>query len=292
MTTTEIAPAVHPGSWYADWQHEDHAEFFDARARLSRADLIRNLEMFNDVRLLQAHVSRAAAGTLVEVGCATGEMCRYVALRYPALRYVGVDISEPAIVRAREKHPRGRFVVGHPGVPLLETLRRHGVAQPPELLYAKDVVHHQIQPFEFLEELVTSATHAVILRLRTRDVGATVLDPEQSCQYHYNGWMPYIVMNLEEIIARIRQAAPQSEMVVCRHHMVLGGRLNRFLPKACYLPDTGTAETAVGVFLRSPRPGAVTIEDRVDGQASRSPDFRLARLAGRVWRSLTRSQRS
>lgn len=46
--------------------------------------------------------------------------------------------------------------------------------------------------------------------------------------------------------------------------MVLGGKENRFLPKECYLPETGTAETAIGIFLRSTHPGCVRVIDRAE----------------------------
>jgi hypothetical protein len=46
--------------------------------------------------------------------------------------------------------------------------------------------------------------------------------------------------------------------------MVLGGKHNRYLPKECYLDQTGTAETSVRVSLLGRNPGSVRIHDRVD----------------------------
>lgn len=62
-------------------------------------------------------------------------------------------------------------------------------------------------------------------------MGKTVLDPEQSCQYHYGGWMPYIVLNLDELIEHIKGEWPRSEILVCRNHMVLGGRIIGTCPR-------------------------------------------------------------
>lgn len=62
------------------------------------------------------------------------------------------------------------------------------------------------------------------MRCRTREVGPTENDPELSCQYHYGGWMPYIVTNLDELLQHVRGLAPQSEIVVYRNHMILGGK--------------------------------------------------------------------
>ena len=264
--------------WYQDWQHPAHAEAFDRRAHLDDRNFIRSYECFNDVRLLGERVDRRRPLTLVEVGCATGDLYRYLALQFPQITYYGVDISEGAIDRARRKYPDGRFVVARAGEPLHVTLARAGLRAKPDLVYAKDVVHHQAKPFEFLAELLDMASQAVILRLRTRDVGATELDPERSCQYHYGGWMPYIVLNLQELIDHLRAEAPGSRVVVYRHHMVLGGHNNRFVPKALYLEETGTAETAVGLFKRTDRPGEVIIQDRPDEAFTATWEYRVKRL--------------
>ena len=267
--------------WYRDWQHPAHAVHFDGRAGLRPWELVRELESFNDIRLLTSRLHAASAWTLVEVGCATGELFRYLRIRYPKMRYAGFDISEPAISRARAKYPQGHFVACQPGVPLAQTLQDSGLLRgAAACIYAKDVVHHQPHPFEFMEDLLVNATEGVVMRLRTRDVGPTELDPERSCQYHYDGWMPYMVMNLQEMVDRIHRMVPRSELIVLRHHLILGGRLNRFLPKDCYLPQTGTAETAVGVFLDTDRPGHVTITDQEDGRPATHLLSRVRGLAG------------
>jgi hypothetical protein len=83
--------------------------------------------------------------------------------------------------------------------------------------------------------------------------------------------MPYIVTNLNELIEHLLKINPECEIAVLRNHMILGGQYNRFLPKECYLAETGTAETAVGVFKKTDHRDKVTIEDRPD----QSPDYTL-----------------
>jgi hypothetical protein len=266
--------------WYADWQNGKHAREFDARARLSRRELIRRFEAFNDVRLLMHRADAQRAQRLVEVGCATGEFYRYVASELPKVEYHGLDISEPALARASRKYPEASWHLVRPGVPLANSLLGCGIDTKPEIVYAKDVVHHQVRPFEFLDELCAVAGEMLILRLRTRDTGPTELDPEKSCQHHYGGWMPYIVLNLTDAIDRLRAALPQAEIVAVRHHMVLGGEQQRFLPKDCYLEETGTAETAVGVFLQTHEPGAVRVMDRTDEEPAPSLKSRVRHVLG------------
>lgn len=274
--------------WYADWQNLEHPKHFDFRSTLDSPNLVRNYESFNDVRLLNERLDSGRDLVLLEVGCGTGEFYRYLRIRYPKVRYVGADISKPALERAREKYPEARFFLTAPDVKVQCLPEMMSLGRLPEIVYAKDVVHHQTRPFEFVRDLIECALEATIFRCRTRDVGKTELDPEVSCQYHYSGWMPYIVMNLEELINSIRSDASAAEIVVYRNHVVLGGQHNRYLPKDCYLKETGTAETAVGVFKRMDHPGRVSIEDRGDQNPHYTLGHKIKRALRRARRMLPR----
>ena len=84
------------------------------------------------------------------------------------------------------------------------------------------------------------------MRIRTREVGETVRDPALSCQLNYGVWAPYIVVNSQELLKELAQFIPQPSLVrLVKHHMVLGGQHARYLPKECYFPETGTAESAL-----------------------------------------------
>lgn len=271
------------GCWYEDWQNRNHARLFDGRHRLDAKNLIRNYESLNDVCLLRQKVGSSRRLSLLEVGCATGEFYRYLKIRYPHASYTGVDISGPALERARKKYPDGRFLLGNPEELLPELLKRHHVEQRPQVVYSKDVLHHQTEPFRFLDQLIEIASESVILRTRTRDRGPTVWDPDLSCQYHYRGWMPYIVLNLEETIDHLKDRVPTAEIIAIRHRMILGGKENRFLPKDCYVPETGTAETAIGLFLNG-RPGRIEVIDRSGEEASYTLSWRCRMMASRLFR--------
>ena len=231
------------------------------------------------MRILNERLDRDRRCSLLEVGCATGEFYRYLRVRYPLVRYYGMDISRPAVARAKLKYPQAAFYVTEPTVSLGEALRASGIPEHPELVYAKDVVPHQVRPFAFISELIQVASEAVIMRCRTRDQGKSELDPERSCQYHYDGWMPYLVLNLQELIEHVTAEAPGCEVVAYRSHVVLGGRHNRFLPKELFLRETGTAETAVGLFKRTEHPGRVVVEDRPDQNPAYTWDYLLKHAA-------------
>jgi SAM-dependent methyltransferase len=227
------------------WQESVHANFFDSRAMYNLTTLRRAYENFNEFRLFLENKSEIRGPQFLEIGCATGELFRYLRRYHPEFHYQGFDISEPAIERAIQKYPDGQFELCKPDLSDLITAKLE-----PAVVWARDVVLHQPDPFEYLSKLLLISNEVTVLRLRTRDKGTTVSNPEQSCQWHYNSWVPYIVFNVDEAIETICQAVPVKKMIVAKSYVQLGGWHNRFLPKECYYPETGTAETAIYI-LRS-----------------------------------------
>ncbi len=230
------------------WRKPIHAECFDVWADLPLRALAKTYESFNEVRLFKTYRSSIEGRTFLEIGCATGELYRYMRAYFPGFEYYGFDISGPAVERAKAKYPKGNFFVCDED---LSNLRDH--APSPAVLFARDVVLHQPQPFEFLIRLLSLPAEAAVLRIRSRDKGESVLDPERSCQWHYGRWVPYMVLNIDEVIGVIKDNAAFEFIHVLRSYRQLGGRHNRFLPKECYYPETGTAETAIFVKLARER---------------------------------------
>lgn len=227
------------------WQEPSHADLFDARAHFSLGLLRRVYENFNEFRLFLEHEGETRGREFVEIGCATGELYRYLQRYQPEINYRGFDISEPAIERARHKYPNGHFVVCEPD--LSDVIAAN---LTPAIVWARDVVHHQPNPFEYLSRLLVISNEVTILRIRTRDKGATVLDPQVSCQWHYDHWVPYIVLNMDETISVICKTIAVAKIRIVKRYVQLGGWHNRFLPKECYYQETGTAETSLYI-LRS-----------------------------------------
>src|SRR5437867_4995435 len=128
--------------WYADWQSGDHVKHFDYRHALSATNLVRNYESLNDVRLLNERIERSCPLSLLEVGCATGEFYRYLRLTRPTARYVGIDVSRPAIARAREKYPVATFLTVDADARIGDALATGGAPPTHDVVYTKDVVHH------------------------------------------------------------------------------------------------------------------------------------------------------
>lgn len=269
--------------WYDEWATPEHAVVFDGRAAVGDRGLVRWFTAFNDVQLLEEIMHTVPVELLLEVGCATGDFFRFLRRRYPGVRYRGVDVSPTAIAVATRRYPEASF-----GVVDADTWAANlGLDRRPDVVFSKDVVHHQVDPRKFLTDLIRTPTRALVFRCRTKDAGETEWCPELSCQYHYHGWVPYIIINTDELIVHIRQLAPACELIVHKQRVVLGGRNGRYLPKDCYVPAGGTAETAVAVILETRQPGRVHVEDRPE----RYPEpvvVRATRGVARLCRVLSR----
>ena len=255
---------VRDPQFYASWKEDAHAVHFDGLRFIPTPLLVRRWEGFNEVRLLAALLRREPRATVLEIGCATGEMYRYVARRHPQATYIGADISEPAIARAREKfRERGRFILTDPSLAALDGLA-------PDVVFCRDVLQHQTEPWPFLERLYRLANRALIMRIRTRDRGETEYNPDRSCQYHAGSWVPFILLNVDELIETLSTSfrPTPAQITLVKDPIVLGGHHGRFVPKDCYEPATGTAETAMLVVKGTGGAGrpAVDVTTRLDGE--------------------------
>jgi 2-polyprenyl-3-methyl-5-hydroxy-6-metoxy-1,4-benzoquinol methylase len=258
------------------WADQAHAQTFDYLHAVPNSILKKHYESFNEGQLLNAFERRITGNRFFEIGCATGELYRYISRYKSRFDYHGFDISEPAIARAKEKYPHAKFHRLTGGFE--EILRSYG---RPDVVWCRDVVLHQEDPLAFLDDLIQMTKEAVLVRLRTRDVGATLRDSQISCQLHWDKfWVPYIVVNTDELIQRISAHTDVGKVVVGRAYEVLGGFNYRFLPKELYFSESKTAETALFIH-KCPRGAAglaVSFRDR--------PDRPQYTLGERVYRRL------
>ncbi len=223
------------------WSDQMHADVFDYLNKMPKYIVKKHYEGFNECRLLKLFKDDIQGNIFFEIGCATGELYRYISKYMRRFQYFGFDISEPAIARAKEKFPHGRFHLLSSG---FDEIRE--IYGRPEIIWCRDVIMHQNDPYVFLSELINLSREVIVLRLRTRDVGDTVFDSQNSCQLHWDKfWVPYIVLNTDEMIHKIKDHENIKKIVVSRHYEVLGGHNYRFLPKELYFTDARTAETAV-----------------------------------------------
>lgn len=224
---------------YGAWKKYQHVEHFDHRMFYPKYFLKKNFETFNEIRVLKGLKKRCDLFSLLDVGCATGGFSRYFRHQFPNLKYTGCDISEMAIARAHEKFPQERYFV------LDETMSQL-TQERADIVFCRDVILHQPDPFLFLKRLCDIPSKYVLMRIRTRDVGGTVLDPERSCQLKYGQWAPYRILNCDDIVSFLREQSPSVfRLTFVKYYMPLGGQHWRYLPKDCYLEATKIAETAL-----------------------------------------------
>lgn len=224
------------------WQTGKHPLLFDSKVYYPSFSLGKVYSIFNEFKLMERYLDKSAETKMLEVGCAGGELYRYFGNVFPRVKYVGCDVSKTAIEMAKRKYPAGEFITVGPDLSDVKEVN-------PDYLFSRDVVLHQEKPFDFLGKLCTIPSKGLFVRLRTRDRGLTERDAGRSCQYYLGSWIPYMILNSDELISYIRSLGISSEIYMIKNYMVLGGLNNRYLSKDCYLESTGTAETAMFIKL-------------------------------------------
>lgn len=227
------------------WQDNGHAKIFDCWSGYRNKGLKKIYESFNDIKIFFELKLLLQGRNFIEIGCATGELYRYLSAFHNELNYFGIDVSKPAIERARTKYPNGDFFVSDANIMPSEVIK--SLKLKPDVLFSRDVVVHQAKPFEFLKDLISIPAELIILRLRTKDKGDTVLDPKLSCQYYCGQWVPYMIFNIDELILFISKNVIFESLHIYKKYTILGGNYGRYLPKDCYYSQTGTSETAIGI---------------------------------------------
>ena len=86
---------------------------------------------------------------------------------------------------------------------------------------------------------------------------------------HYeNYWMPYIILNFDELINFLKDQKNVCNIRVNKSYMVLWGQNYRYLEKELYYKKTGTAETALLIDLSNGENNKknIQIETNLEGQ--------------------------
>lgn len=278
------------GAFYQGWNTKNHLNEFDGWNAQSESYFNFVYGCFAEQQFLKQAFSRITNPRILDVGCATGTTYRY--LRNFAegknFDYLGVDLSEPAINRAKSLYPAAKFVK-----------KEHEklfdfVGERRDIVCSRDTVMHQTDPFAFLDELIEVTDKFLTLRLRTRDHGATVFDVDASCQAHYDSfWMPYIVINTDELIDFLKSRTMVTKITLNRSYEVLGGHNLRYLPKDLYFTNARGAETSVMIELsreQASAPAQVEFHETLEGHAYLR-QHRIQRYARAAWSRILRPRK-
>ena len=229
---------------YEGWDSNEHLNEFNIWNTFSKYEFKYRWGSFLENKILIEEL-KLHNHSLLEVGCATGTTVKWLKLNkcFNKDNYLGIDLSGPTISKAKSLYPDADFKKVN--MDYLKNLKNKY-----DYVFSRDTLMHQENPFNFLEELLAASNKGLILRTRTKDKGKTEFDVSKSCQMHYdNYWMPYIVLNLNEILDFLRKFKFIKTVNINRSYGVLGGHNYRFLPKDLFLKNTGGAETTIHIEI-------------------------------------------
>ena len=179
---------------YIGWDTKNHLIEFNSWNKKCNLDFNYTYGSFSEQKYLLSAIRNLENPKIVDIGCATGTTYRYLKnkLGDSGYSYTGIDISSHVIKKAESLYPNANFIESTED----EFIKILG--SKVDIVYSRDLVLHQEDPYEFLNQLIDITDKFLIIRLRTKDEGETEFDISKSCQMHYDlYWMPYIVLNID-----------------------------------------------------------------------------------------------
>lgn len=218
------------------WKSQDHKDFFDVWNLMSKSQFNYLFSSFEENKYLVDCLKKDKINSILDYGCASGYLKRYLTLiGKKKIEYNGYDISEISINHAKKNYGENIFFSK------ASELKKNKY----DLVYSRDTVLHQEDPWKFIDNLVEKTKKKLILRLRTRDHGETQMDSNISCQLiPGDHWVPYMILNYNEFLDKLKKIG-FNHIRINRSYTSLGGKNNRYLEKSLYLKKTGTSETSV-----------------------------------------------
>ena len=228
------------------WQRDEHKRTF-GKSIMSRNAFahISYFQKYLPARCLNYVLNKERAQgysglSILDIGCAAGDFYAYLTYLpvFDKDKYRGLDVSIPAVELANSHYKTEAFnlITGDDDLE----------GEAADIVLSVDVFPHQVKPFDHLQRILGCANKYLVIALRTRDTGDTVLDPDLSCQLIYGEWVPWIVVNTKELYAKIFEfSGKPTRIISIKEYMILAGEGRRFLPKELYLEASGTALTTL-----------------------------------------------
>tara|TARA_B100000029_G_C17423617_1_gene905255 strand:+ start:168 stop:1010 length:843 start_codon:yes stop_codon:yes gene_type:complete len=249
-------------SFFTHWNREEHKKYFNVWNKISRSYFNFLFGCYYENNYLLNYLKKNSRQSILDVGCATGYLLRYLKLKKTKFDYHGADISIECIDTAKKHYKDYSFTqISSDG------LQKSFNPKSFDIVYSRDVAIHQLKPLNFIKDLIDISRNVLVLRIRTRDKGKTVYDPNYSCQLGNQGvgekkdWVPVIVLNYQELIEFLKQMKIVKKVIVNKSYTILGGKSLLFFEKDLYLKETGGAETSLILFLDREKNNNLEVEE-------------------------------
>ena len=183
---------------------------------------------------------------LLEIGIGAGNFLRLLKINKISNHYTGADINENYINLAKKIHNYKDFYITDKNL-------EKNLEEKYDIVYSRNVALHQTDPYFFIDNLIHKTKNILIIELKTRDKGETILDTNYSCQIVDGVWIPYIVLNLDELkdFLSNHKLCQNSDVTINREYTILGGKNLRHLEKSLFEKETGGANTTLTISLNS-----------------------------------------
>ena len=175
---------------------------------------------------------------VLEIGIGAGNFYRLLKINKVLNSYTGADINQNYVKLANKIHQCDKFL-------LTDYQHRENLKDFYNVVYSRNVAMHQVNPYNFLNNLIKKAKNVLVVELRSRDVGATENDVKKSYQKVDDVLLPYIVLNYDELKNFLikNDKCKNSRIIINRNYKILGGQNSRHLPRELSEKNTKSANT-------------------------------------------------
>lgn len=191
-------------------------------------------------KVMLKYLKRFPNYNILEIGIGAGNFFRYLKINNCKNSYTGADISDNYVQLAKDLHKSNCFI-------LTDHIAKTNLDTKYDIVYSRNVALHQSNPYDFIENLLKKTKKILILELKTRDNGKTKYDTNNSCQLIDGAWVPYIVLNYNELKEFLKRKLKliNAKIYLNREYTILGGKNSRYLDKELYLKETKGANTTI-----------------------------------------------
>ena len=136
-TRTKLGLKTEFGSKFSHGGYKGNLALFYEKMLFSKLSSLKNL---ND------YLNSKKFSSVLEIGCSTGLLPKYMHETFKSKKYTGMDLSEKSLETAKENFKQGQFIKGD--------FIKSNLKNSFDLIIALDVIDHVYDPDAFLEKII------------------------------------------------------------------------------------------------------------------------------------------